>query len=55
MRKNAGIFVCKGSGVKYSLEVKLQAIEMKTNGISVKEIQKELNIKSPSQVYTWWY
>lgn len=33
----------------------MKAIEMKKNGIAVKVIQEALHIKSPSQVYTWWY
>lgn len=39
----------------YSLETKLEAIKLKEEGYSVKEIQELLNIKSKSQVYTWWY
>ena len=40
---------------KYPIEIKMEAIEMKKEGIPVKEIQRALNIKSPSQIYTWWY
>lgn len=39
----------------YPLEVKLEAIKLREEGYSVKEIQKLLNIKSDSQIYTWWY
>lgn len=39
----------------YPLEVKLEAIKLREEGYSVKEIQKLLNIKSESQIYTWWY
>ena len=39
----------------YSKELKLEAVKLKKEGFSVKEIQKLLNIKSESQVYTWWY
>lgn len=39
----------------YSTEVKWQAIQLRKEGFSVKQIQKELNIKNGSQVYTWWY
>lgn len=42
-------------GVKYPLEIETKAIEMKQDGIPVKVIQESLNIKSESQVYTWWY
>lgn len=43
------------TGVKYPLEVKMKAIEMKLDGIPVKTIQEALKIKSESQVYAWWY
>ena len=43
------------SGIKYPLEVKTKAIEMKLDGIPVKKIREALNIKSESQVYAWWY
>ena len=39
----------------YPLEVELEAIKLREEGFSVKEIQKLLNIKSESQIYTWWY
>ena len=39
----------------YTLEVKLEAIKLREEGYSVKEIQKLLDIKSESQIYTWWY
>ena len=39
----------------YPLEVKLEAIKLKEEGYSVREIQELLNIKSKSQVYVWWY
>lgn len=39
----------------YDKEIKLKAVEMKLSGIPVKVIMKELNIKSESQVYTWYY
>ena len=42
-------------GMKYPLEIKMKAIEMKQDGIPVKTIQEVLNIKSESQVYAWWY
>jgi transposase-like protein len=37
----------------YSLETKMEAIRLREEGASVKEIQEKLNIKSESQVYTW--
>lgn len=39
----------------YTLETKLEAIKLKDEGVPVKEIQEILNIKSESQIYTWWY
>lgn len=39
----------------YPLEVKLEAIKLKKEGFSVKEIQELLNIKNESQIYTWYY
>lgn len=39
----------------YPEEVKLEAIKLRKEGYTVKEIQALLNIKSESQVYTWWY
>lgn len=39
----------------YTLETKLKAIEMREHGIPVANIQEILNIKSESQIYTWWY
>lgn len=39
----------------YPLELKLEAIKLREEGYSVKEIQELLNIKSESQIYTWWY
>lgn len=36
-------------GIKYPLEVKMKAIEMRQDGIPVKTIQEALNIKSESQ------
>ncbi len=39
----------------YPAEVKLEAVKLREEGYSVKEIQKLLNIKSETQVYTWWY
>lgn len=39
----------------YPLEVKFEAIKLKEEGYSVTEIQRLLNIKSVSQIYTWWY
>lgn len=39
----------------YTLEVKLEAIKLREEGYSVKEIQKLLDIKNESQIYTWWY
>lgn len=37
----------------YPLEVKLEAIRLRQEGYSVKEIQKLLDIKSESQVYIY--
>ncbi len=34
----------------YPLEVKLEAIKLREEGFSIKEIQKLLNIKSESQI-----
>ena len=39
----------------YTREIKLKAVEMKIAGIPVKKIMKDLNFKSESQVYTWYY
>ena len=39
----------------YTREVKLKAVEMKLAGVPVKKMMTELNIKSESQVYTWYY
>lgn len=39
----------------YPAELKLEAVKLREEGYSVKEIQELLNIKSESQVYTWWY
>lgn len=39
----------------YTREIKLKAVEMKLAGIPVREITETLNIKSESQVYTWYY
>lgn len=39
----------------YPKEVKLEAIALRQDGYSVKEIQTLLKIKSQSQIYTWWY
>lgn len=39
----------------YSEEVKLEAVRLRIEGYSVREIQELLGIKSESQVYTWWY
>lgn len=36
----------------YTREIKLKSVEMKLAGIPVKNIMKELNITSESQVYT---
>lgn len=41
--------------VFYSRETKIKAVEMKLSGIPVIDIMKELNIKSESQIYTWYY
>ena len=38
----------------YSRELKLKGVEMKISGVPVKEIMRTLNIKSESQVYTWY-
>lgn len=48
-------FMSNKVGIKYPLEIKMKAIEMKQDGIPVKTIQEALNIKSESQVYAWWY
>lgn len=39
----------------YSRDVKLKAVEMRLKGVPVREIKRKLNIKSESQVYTWYY
>lgn len=39
----------------YSKEIKLMAVEMRLAGRTVKEIMELLDIKSESQVYTWYY
>lgn len=39
----------------YPAELKWEAVKLRSEGYSVKEIQDLLNIKSESQVYTWWY
>ncbi|ARM72088.1 integrase [Listeria monocytogenes] len=43
-----------GTRVMYPLEVKLNAIEMKKQGYTTKQIMLELNIKNETQVKTWW-
>lgn len=43
--------------VSYPVEIIMKAIEMRLEGIPVKEIMEELNIRNRSQVKTWmrWY
>lgn len=49
------LFIMKQKNRVYTLETKMEAIRLKNEGHSVKEIQQLLDIKSESQVYTWWY
>lgn len=43
--------------VSYPVEVKKKAIEMRLDGIPVKEVMDQLNIRNKTQVETWmrWY
>nr|WP_164817364.1 helix-turn-helix domain-containing protein [Paenibacillus lautus] len=43
--------------VSYPVEVKKQAIEMRMDGIPVKEVIERLNIRNKTQVENWmrWY
>lgn len=43
--------------VGYPVEVKKKAIKMRLDGIPVKEIMEQLNIRNKTQVETWirWY
>lgn len=40
--------------IAYPVEVKQEAIRMKLEGKSTKEIMENLNVRNPSQVKTWW-
>lgn len=46
-----------GTRVSYPVEVKMKAIEMRLEGIPVKQVLEELNIRNYSQLKTWmkWY
>lgn len=39
----------------YSKDIKLKAVEMKLSGVPIREIMEQLDIKSESQIYTWYY
>ena len=43
--------------VSYPVEVKLNAIEMRMQGVPVKTVMNELNIRNKTQLKTWmrWY
>lgn len=47
---NRSVFIMKR--VSYSSEVKWECIELKTAGLSTKEIMDELNIRNKTQVET---
>ena len=40
--------------VRYSVDTKNKAVEMKLQGYSTKQIMQELNIKNETQVETWF-
>jgi len=46
-----------GKRVSYPLELKMKAIEMRLQGLPVKQVMEELNIRNRSQLKTWmkWY
>lgn len=46
-----------GTRVSYPKELKLQAVQMKLQGIPTKVVMEELNIRNDTQVETWmrWY
>ena len=46
---------CMSKKIVYPEAVKWEAIRLREEGFSVKEIQSQLGIKNISQVYTWWY
>lgn len=39
----------------YSKDIKLKAVEMKISGVPIQDIMEQLDIKSESQIYTWYY
>jgi len=43
--------------VSYPVEIKMKAIEMRLQGVPMKVVLEELNIRNDSQVETWmkWY
>jgi len=50
-------FFYMGTRVSYPVEVKMKAIEMRLEGIPVKQVLEKLNIRNHSQLKTWmkWY
>ena len=40
--------------IMYSPEIKWQVVALKEQGISNKEIMRQLNIKNETQIDTWW-
>ena len=46
-----------GTRVSYPKELKLQAVQMKLQGIPTKVVMEKLNIRNDTQVETWmrWY
>jgi len=46
-----------GTRVSYPVEVKMKAIEMRLQGIPVKQVLNELNIRNHAQLKVWmkWY
>lgn len=46
-----------GTRVSYPVEIKMNAIEMRLQGIPVKQVMYELNIRNKTQLETWmrWY
>lgn len=48
-----GAFLMK-TRITYSYDTKIKVIEMKLEGYSAHQIQKELGIKNDTQIETWW-
>ena len=46
-----------GTRVSYPVEIKMKAIRMRLEGVPVKQVLEELNIRNHTQLKTWmkWY